>query len=160
MFIQFDETSANLTIDGVQTQSESTAGTYIYRITTTSSTSEPLTLQELDQLTRSLGLSNAGELTDSQRFAFKRTERTHSVVIRLYFPTAEIEDFLEDLPFYKASISGRSQTGGISIRRTSMSRDDMISVFASHYSPKEIETISSWSEGELITAIDEAWARK
>ena len=77
----------------------------------------------------------------------------------MYFPTAEIEDFLDDLLFYKASTSSLSQTG-ISIRSTSMTQDEIIGVFASHYSPKEIEAISSWSQADLITAIDEAWNRR
>ena len=41
-----------------------------------------------------------------------------------------------------------------------MTQDDIISVFASHYSPVEIEVISSWSQDDLYTAIDEAWSRR
>ena len=45
------------------TQSESTAGTYIYRIWTTSTTREPLKLQELAGLAEELGFSSPNELT-------------------------------------------------------------------------------------------------
>ena len=81
----------------------------MYRVRTSSITNEPLTLQELDSLRQEKGLDSANDLSDEDRFTLRRTEKLQSIVIRLFFPTAEIEDFLEDLPFYKASISGTSQ---------------------------------------------------
>ena len=106
MFIEFDSEKGEMRIDGAQTSSESTAGTYIYRVWTSSITREPLTLQELDSLRQEKGLESANDLSDEERFTLRRTEKLQSIVIRLFFPTAEIEDFLEDLPFYKAAISG------------------------------------------------------
>ena len=77
---------------------------------TSSITKEPLTLQQLDTRRKELGLSSAADLQEEERFELKRTERLQSLVIKLFFPTEEIEDFLEELPFYKAALEGRSET--------------------------------------------------
>ena len=123
---------AKFSIKGGDTQSKSTAGTYIYRVSTLSNTTEPLTLNELDDLAREKNVTTT-DLSADERNTVRRTERINSVVFRIYFLTQELSVVLEDLPFYNAVISGRLYERDFSIDKSSMTKDDIVDVFATQY---------------------------